>query len=185
MAEHKKKGGVCFVLLLTLANCTTTPDPVATGTSKEVYYAHNEKIVSYTHTSKTPFINQVEVPQDAALAGALSLINAKRTAAGLAALSPHPMLNQLAQSHAEGMSGAQMLSHDVGGGDLRKRTRKAGASFRKITENLARGQRTPARLIEAWGSSSSHKKNMMDPKVAYIGVGRGPGDYWVTLFASR
>lgn len=56
---------------------------------------------------------------------------------------------------------------------------------RKLGENIAVCQQTPEAVMDAWMNSPGHRKNILDPRFAYIGVGfiNAGRNYWGQMFA--
>ncbi|MBE6753219.1 MAG: hypothetical protein E7559_02515 [Ruminococcaceae bacterium] len=61
-----------------------------------------------------------------------------------------------------------------------------GLSYRYIGENLARGQTSPAQVVQEWMASPTHRDNILNSNYAYICVSYGFGSdgypYWVQIF---
>jgi len=61
-----------------------------------------------------------------------------------------------------------------------------GISYTAAGENIAKGQRTPAEVMNGWMNSSGHRANILNSNFTEIGVGyvtdeNGTG-YWVQHF---
>jgi len=119
--------------------------------------------------------------------------NALRRAKGIAALRVNDKLMQAAQVRADEMAAHTVYSH----------TRPNGGKFNTVTdcpymaENIHRiavwvlsDQTLAERAVADWSASTTHNKNMVNPKLSEIGVGlaRGVNDtgdpcwYCVQLF---
>lgn len=46
-------------------------------------------------------------------------------------------------------------------------------SFNCVSENISAGQKTPQSVVEAWLNSPTHRENLLNPELKYIGVGMG------------
>ena len=58
-----------------------------------------------------------------------------------------------------------------------------GISYRTAGENIARGQRTPKEVVNAWMNSSGHRANILNSSFTKIGVGYAKdGNYWTQMF---
>ncbi|WP_425583825.1 CAP domain-containing protein [Streptomyces rectiviolaceus] len=117
----------------------------------------------------------------------LRLTNAERTAAGLRALSPDPLLTVAAQGHSADMIARAFYSHtSPDGGEPWHRASAAGSTHRAIGENIACGQRTPAEVVDGWMNSPGHRANILKPSFTHLGVGfaggGSAGTYWTQLF---
>jgi uncharacterized protein YkwD len=61
-----------------------------------------------------------------------------------------------------------------------------GISYRSAGENIAKGQSTPAQVVEAWWNSSGHRANILNSSYTQIGVGYvADGKYWVQMFIGK
>ncbi|SER15644.1 Cysteine-rich secretory protein family protein [Gracilibacillus ureilyticus] len=61
-----------------------------------------------------------------------------------------------------------------------------GISYRSAAENIAKGQRTPYQVVQAWMNSSGHRQNILNGNYTHIGVGYDPdGYYWTQMFMSK
>ena len=58
-----------------------------------------------------------------------------------------------------------------------------GISYRAAGENIAKGQTTPAAVVNAWWNSAWHRQNMLNASYTQIGVGYvADGKYWTQMF---
>lgn len=48
---------------------------------------------------------------------------------------------------------------------------EAGATYSGAGENIAKGQRTPEEVVNAWMNSAGHRANILNSKYKYLGVG--------------
>jgi uncharacterized protein YkwD len=114
------------------------------------------------------------------------MLMAARRGEGLRALSQHPVLERVAQTHASRMAKRGLLQHDLGHGDPQRRLEEAGAQASRVGENLARAA-TPQRVHRAIWHSPSHRKNVLDAHFDAIGIGLARGEtgdlYVCQLFA--
>jgi uncharacterized protein YkwD len=121
----------------------------------------------------------------------LGLINERRTAHGLAALSWSSELAQAAQGHAEDCAQRGWGSH-VGSDGARLRTRlsRAGYDAGYASENWA-NSRSAQHAFEMWwyeGPGGPHYENILGPNYTEIGIALakgGWGYYVVADFGSR
>lgn len=113
----------------------------------------------------------------------VDLINAEREQAGLQPVHVEVHLNSSAQGHSDWMADEQELSHTGENGSTpSERAEDAefpmdGASW-QLTENVAfRGvngsatERDMDEIHNALMNSTSHRENILDPDVDYVGVG--------------
>ena len=62
---------------------------------------------------------------------------------------------------------------------MRSMLRECGA--RRAAENIAYGNVSAEEMMKKWMSSSGHRANILDPKLAYVGVGAarsGDGNWY-------
>jgi uncharacterized protein YkwD len=119
------------------------------------------------------------------------LVNQQRSAAGVRALRYSPKAARAAQRHTDDMVHRHYFSHvSPGGSTVGDRARSAGMPYRSIGENIAGGQRTPARVVRAWMNSAEHRANILNPGFRVLGVGvarQGAGGFsgatWTQVFA--
>lgn len=118
---------------------------------------------------------------------AVDLINAERAQAGLKPVHTEVHLNSAAQSHADWMAEEKAISHTGENGSTPTDRIEAsefplqGASWH-LAENVAykgvNGSVTEADMDDvhaALMNSETHKANILDPEVSYIGVGLSVG----------
>jgi uncharacterized protein YkwD len=100
----------------------------------------------------------------------LESANQERKAHGLMPFQWSAALATAARAHAERMARENTLSHQFPGEfDLATRTRRAGAHFRTIAENVAEGP-SAAVLHTEWMNSPPHRANLLDPDLDSIGI---------------
>lgn len=104
-------------------------------------------------------------------------INGFRQAHGLAPLVPAADLVVLASQHSRSMDHQRELTHQ----GFRQRYQRAAS--RVCVENLGWNYPTPEGLMEGWQGSPAHLRNLLEPRVARMGLAAS-GDY-VTFFACR
>jgi uncharacterized protein YkwD len=67
------------------------------------------------------------------------------------------------------------------------RALEAGFCHQYVGENIAAGQRSVARVMEAWKESPPHDANMLEPDFVYVGIGHYTSptgrEYWAQEFA--
>ena len=132
------------------------------------------------------------VPADApALREAMNhLLNAERTAAGLARLRMSHRITGAAQSHACSIARRDDVSHRGAlGGGLRLRLLRRGYSPGGAAENLAMGLDTAPGVVVRWMASPAHRANVLARGMRDIGIGVARGAngqlYWVAISAHR
>lgn len=128
----------------------------------------------------------VEQPEDNSFAAqVVRLVNAERAKAGLSAVTLDQEIASAALIRAKEIETS--FSH----------TRPDGRSFSSVLtdngirfsgagENIAWGQVSPEKVMEAWMNSEGHRANILNPKFTKIGVGHYQNsngrNYWVQLF---
>ncbi|MGD1974283.1 MAG: CAP domain-containing protein [Desulfobacterales bacterium] len=102
----------------------------------------------------------------------LDLVNAERADQGLHPLNADTNLATAARDHSEDMGLQDYFSHEsLDGRTVADRITAAGYSYNTYGENIAAGQPTPERVVDAWMSSSGHRANILNPIYCDIGVG--------------
>lgn len=116
------------------------------------------------------------VDLEKARAEVLARANAERAAAGLPPLALDPRLNAAAQAHAEDMLLRSYYNHSTPEGTgPSARVRKTGYPARLVAENIARGPFTVAEAMDNWMASREHRRNLLHPGFAHLGVGIAVG----------
>lgn len=114
-------------------------------------------------------------------------LNAFRASQGAGPVRQSAILTRAAQAHAQDMSDRGYFSHRSRGGPngetLMARSRAAGCNVRAVAENIAKGQRGEAEVLEDWANSSGHRRNMLNRRMTDYGLGRA-GDIWVLKLSS-
>lgn len=110
-----------------------------------------------------------------------------KDAAGPLSVNDH--LAVAAQRHAEDMAERMFFAHDNPDGETpTDRMRDAGYTGSITGENIARGQTSPAQVVQGWIDSPGHCRNLMSASFTEIGVGYyrgGPlGHQWVQNFGA-
>jgi uncharacterized protein YkwD len=109
--------------------------------------------------------------------------NAERKAHGLPPFRINAPLLVAAQKHAKQMDAYDRLSHDrVMDGDPWQRYAAEGYRYRAASENIAKGQRSPAEVMADWMGSPGHRANVLGPYVDFGGA--MSGGYWCACFGS-
>lgn len=118
-------------------------------------------------------------------AEALQRINAQRRAGGLRPVRQNAQLQAAAESHSRWMARTGTMSHTgAGGTDMVARMRAAGYKACDANENVAFGQRTPARVVKGWVESRGHNVNIMERGMdhgAVAAVRDANGTIWWTM----
>ena len=117
----------------------------------------------------------------------VKLVNKERNAAGLPALTENSRLSEVAQAKAEDMMKNGYFSHTSPAyGSPFEMMRTFGITYTAAGENIAKGQKTPAAVMDGWMSSSGHRANILNASYEQIGVGfckdSSGVTYWVQMF---
>ncbi|UNT00277.1 CAP domain-containing protein [Streptomyces tubbatahanensis] len=129
----------------------------------------------------------------AALVGApaevLRLVNKERVEAGCPEVDENRALTRAAQRHSVSMARTRVLSHDQPGeSGPGRRVAAEGYRWKRVGENVARGQRAAAEVVRAWMRSPKHRATLTtcafrDAGVGVVSGARGP--WWTLVLASR
>ncbi|WP_019891106.1 sigma-70 family RNA polymerase sigma factor [Streptomyces purpureus] len=111
------------------------------------------------------------------------LVNAERAKAGCGPVGTNSKLATAAQRHSEDMAARDYFDHtSPDGTDPGDRITAAGYRWSTYGENIARGQRGPAQVMDSWMNSSGHRANILNCSFKEMGVGihEGSGGPWWT-----
>ena len=110
------------------------------------------------------------------------LVNAERAKNGLAPLTHRGDIKNVAEKKAMDMINSNYFSHTSPNyGSPFDMLRTFGISYRSAGENIAKGQKSPQEVMNAWMNSSGHRANILNGSYTSIGVGYYNGA-WVQLF---
>jgi len=114
----------------------------------------------------------------------VKLVNAERAKGGLSALTPDALLTKVATDKAKDMYDKNYFDHQSPTyGSPFDMMRAYGVQYSYAGENIAKGQRSPEEVMNAWMNSEGHRKNIMNPNFNKIGVAYYNGE-WVQEFTS-
>ena len=114
----------------------------------------------------------------------IRLVNEIRKENGLKPLTADWELSRVARYKSRDMKENGYFSHTspVYGSPF-EMIKNFGLSYRTAGENIAKGQRTPEAVVNAWMNSSGHRANILNSSYTKIGVGYEPsGNYWTQMF---
>ena len=115
----------------------------------------------------------------------LALVNQHRATAGCAPLAGDEQLAAVARAHSADMRDQGYFAHqNLAGDDPLTRAEQAGTTAR--AENIARGQRDAAAVVDGWMDSAEHRANILDCSLQRLGVGMAAGaggPWWTQLFS--
>lgn len=114
----------------------------------------------------------------------IRLVNEIRVKNGLKTLTADWELSRVARYKSQDMKDNNYFSHTspVYGSPF-DMIKNFGISYRGAAENIAKGQRTPQAVVNAWMNSSGHRANILNSSYTKIGVGYvANGNYWTQMF---
>ncbi|MBN8548846.1 MAG: CAP domain-containing protein [Deltaproteobacteria bacterium] len=109
----------------------------------------------------------------------LDLVNAARSANGLAPLSAHDQLDWSAEFHNDWMIRNNLFEHT----GWYESILESGFNGTSFGQNIARYIPTPAGVVEGWMNSPGHRANILKSSFGHMGISclRGPsGETWWT-----
>jgi uncharacterized YkwD family protein len=117
----------------------------------------------------------------------IDLTNAQRRQNGLPALAADATLTSVAQAKSSDMQQNSYFSHaSPTYGSPFDMMRDQGVSYQSAGENIAKGQRTPQEVVQAWMNSEGHRKNILSRNFTHIGVGYDAnGHHWTQMFIEK
>lgn len=144
----------------------STNSGVNTGSSDNSQNANN--------SSTSAFANQV-----------VTLVNQERTKAGLSALVSDPALASMALDKAKDMYNNKYFDHNSPTyGSPFDMMKAYGIRYTYAGENIAKGQRNPQEVMNAWMNSTGHRQNILSPNFTKTGVAYYNGE-WVQEFIAN
>lgn len=116
----------------------------------------------------------------------VELTNVERAKQGLPALQMDNALSKVAKMKSQDIQDKNYFDHNSPTyGSPFDMMRQFGISYRSAGENIAKGQRTPEEVVNAWMNSEGHRKNILG-NYTHIGVGYiSSGNVWTQMFISK
>ena len=117
----------------------------------------------------------------------IRLVNEIRVKNGLSELKSDWELSRVARFKSQDMKDNNYFSHTspVYGSPFQM-MKNFGISYKSAGENIARGQKTPQDVVNAWMNSSGHRANILNSSYNTIGVGYvKSGNYWTQMFIKK
>jgi uncharacterized protein YkwD len=119
----------------------------------------------------------------------LALVNDARRSSGCPPLAVNTLLVEAAREHAVDMADRGYFAHrDPSGEGAGDRVSDTGYDWATYAENIARGQDSPAEVVDDWLHSPVHRENIMTCAHTEVGVGLAfdadHRPYWVQDLAS-
>ena len=139
----------------------------------ELIYPGQKITIPIIDTSITNYENEV-----------VRLVNSERAKNGLSPLTQDWELSRVARFKSQDMKDNAYFSHTspIYGSPF-DMINNFGISYRTAGENIARGQKTPQAVVNAWMNSSGHRANILNKSYKKIGVGYvSDGRYWTQMF---
>jgi uncharacterized YkwD family protein len=117
----------------------------------------------------------------------VDLTNQQRAKSGLPALKVDLSLSKVAREKSSDMQKNNYFSHTSPSyGSPFDMMKKFGITYKTAGENIAKGQRSPEEVVNAWMNSSGHRKNILSSNFTHIGVGHvANGNYWTQQFIGK
>lgn len=115
------------------------------------------------------------------------LVNIERSKNGLSPLTHDWELSRVARYKSQDMKNKNYFSHESPTyGSPFDMMRSFGISYRSAGENIAKGQTTPQKVVNAWMNSQGHRANILNKNYTHIGVGYvQSGNYWTQMFIQK
>ena len=117
----------------------------------------------------------------------IELVNNIRTQYGLKTLKTDWELCRVARYKSQDMADKNYFSHTSPTyGSPFDMMKSFGLTYRSAGENIAKGQRTPQEVVNAWMNSSGHRANILNSSFTHIGVGYvSKGNIWTQMFIGK
>lgn len=114
----------------------------------------------------------------------VDLTNQERAKQGLKPLKADLELSRVAREKSHDMAVNGYFSHNSPTyGSPFDMMKSYGITYNTAGENIAKGQKTPQEVVNAWMNSEGHRENIMNPKFTKIGVGfSSQGNIWTQQF---
>ncbi|WP_102029136.1 CAP domain-containing protein [Salirhabdus sp. Marseille-P4669] len=117
----------------------------------------------------------------------VELTNEERQKNGLAPLQIDTALSKVAREKSRDMATNNYFSHNSPTyGSPFDMMNSFGITYRTAGENIAKGQRTPEEVVNAWMNSAGHRANILNENFTHIGVGYVEnGNVWTQQFIGK
>jgi uncharacterized protein YkwD len=123
-------------------------------------------------TPPKPPVTQPPTGNAALEAQVVDLVNVERAKLGCTPIRANDQLTQSARGHSADMAARGYFDHTTPEGvTFSTRISNAGYQWRGAAENIAKGQRSPADVMNSWMNSAGHKANIQNCKYLDLGVG--------------
>ncbi|MGM0875130.1 MAG: CAP domain-containing protein [Bacillota bacterium] len=175
-----------------------TSQPSEVEVPKEETTTNEQQPVTEKPTAQQPTEQQpaqTEQPKTEQSASQLSayeqqvvdLTNQERAKSGLPALKVDVDLSKVAREKSLDMQKNNYFSHTSPTyGSPFDMLKQFGITYKAAGENIAKGQRSPEEVVNAWMNSEGHRKNILSSNFTHIGVGYvAEGNYWTQQFIGK
>ncbi|WP_042225033.1 CAP domain-containing protein [Oceanobacillus manasiensis] len=117
----------------------------------------------------------------------VELTNQERAKQGLSPLKIDTELSKVAREKSRDMASNGYFAHNSPSyGSPFDMMKQFGISYSTAGENIAKGQRTPQEVVNAWMNSEGHRANIMNGNFTHIGVGYvEQGNHWTQQFIGK
>jgi len=117
----------------------------------------------------------------------IELTNEKRAEQGLSPLKIDKELSKVAHKKSQDMAQNNYFSHNSPTyGSPFDMMKQFGIEYRTAGENIAKGQRNPQEVVDAWMNSAGHRKNILNENFTHIGVGfEENSNVWTQQFIGK
>ncbi|MCG3419911.1 CAP domain-containing protein [Oceanobacillus jordanicus] len=117
----------------------------------------------------------------------VELTNQERAKQGLSPLKIDTELSKVAREKSRDMASNGYFAHNSPSyGSPFDMMKQFGISYSTAGENIAKGQRTPEEVVNAWMNSEGHRANIMNANFTHIGVGYvEQGNHWTQQFIGK
>lgn len=118
------------------------------------------------------------------------LVNVERSKRGLSELSFNTQLSNVATLKSQDMINKNYFSHTSPTyGSPFDMMKQFNISYKTAGENIAKGQKTPEEVVNAWMNSQGHRENILSTNFTDIGVGVAESSngtlYWTQMFIGK
>jgi uncharacterized protein YkwD len=140
-------------------------------------------VPGYTAEDSTRVLGDQAVEVSPAMASrVVSLTNTARAKHGCGALRTDARLTRSARTHSLEMARSGKFGHQSPDGSSPWDRMERAGYLAGAAENIGRGYTTPDEAVSGWLNSSDHRQNILNCRIASIGVGvvAGPGGPWWT-----
>lgn len=117
----------------------------------------------------------------------VELTNNERAKQGLSPLQIDTELSSVAREKSKDMAKNGYFSHTSPTyGSPFDMIKNYGINYQTAGENIAKGQRTPQEVVNAWMNSDGHRANILNGNYTHIGVGFvEQGNHWTQMFIGK